>query len=352
MEEKDDLMNLFDDGMELDFSSNNLYNPDDTEDQDDENIDNTIDDENQENVNSEDDDTNEEEEDSSDSSPNLFSSVAEVLFEQGLLPSLESSKNVKSIDDLTEVVKKEIDIQASLKVEEYINKVDINKIAASRKEIESLDSIDENFLKENIEVAKELIYNDYINQGLSEERAKKLLRKTIDLGEDMLIEEALESKQSLKEYNIRLQEQEAQEAAKQLEREKQEQQKIQEDIKKLVFESKDLIKGLPVNKALQNKVYKAMNEVVSKNPTTGELENEFIKDRNTNPIEFDTRMYYLYVMTNGFRDLSLVSKQVKSSAVKDLEKAIRQTKIEDSSLPSYITDPQSYDSPFGSELVL
>ena len=77
-----------------------------------------------------------------------------------------------------------------------------------------------------------------------------------------------------------------------------------------------------------------------------------MKDRNTNPIEFDTRMYYLYELTNGFRDLSNISKQVESKAIKKMEQAMRQTRFEDNGLPNYMVDPNSYDSPFGSELVL
>lgn len=353
MEDENDLMSLFDQNQELNFEYDFEDNDESNEelDENDELNDNAIDDENQEEVDSNDED-DESGDDSSESSPNLFSSVADVLFEQGLLPSLDSSENIKSVDDLANVVKKEIDAQASIKIEEYLSNLDLEKIAKSKQELTDLNSIDEDYLKNNLEVAKQLIYQDYINQGLSEDRAKKLLNKTLDLGEEMIIEEALESKESLKQFNLRLEEQAKLDAQKKLEQEKQEQIKLEQEVKKLVFESKDLVKGLPVTKALKDRVYKSMTEIVSKNPQTGELENKFIKDRNTNPIEFDTRMYYLYELTNGFRDLSNISKQVESKAVKKMEQAMRQTRFEDNGLPNYMVDPNSYDSPFGSELVL
>jgi hypothetical protein len=94
-----------------------------------------------------------------------------------------------------------------------------------------------------------------------------------------------------------------------------------------------------------------MTEVVSKNPQTGELENKFMKDRSGNPIEFDTKMYYFYELTNGFTDLGKISTNVNSKAVKDLEKALRKTKFEDNGTPGYLSDPNSY-SGFGSELVI
>lgn len=353
MEDENDLMSLFDQNQELNFEYDFGNNDESNEelDENDELNDNAIDDESQEEVDSNDED-DENGDDSSESSPNLFSSVADVLFEQGLLPSLDSSENIKSVDDLANVVKKEIDIQASIKIEEYLSNLDLEKVARSKQELTDLNSIDEDYLKDNLEVAKQLIYQDYINQGLSEDRARKLLNKTLDLGEDMLIEEALESRESLKQFNLRLEEQAKIDAQKRLEEERQEQIKLEQEVKKLVFESKDLVKGLPATKALKDRVYKSMTEIVSKNPQTGELENKFMKDRNTNPIEFDTRMYYLYELTNGFRDLSNISKQVESKAVKKMEQAMRQTRFEDNGLPNYMVDPNSYDSPFGSELVL
>lgn len=356
MEDEKDLMSLFDGGQDLvfDYTPDDIDdhdNPDDIQDDQDNYINDTaIDDDNQENVDS-DDDAEEDEGSQSDTSPNLFSSVADVLKEQGLLPSLESSKNIKSIEDFTDVVNKEIETQAALRAEQYLNSLDVNKIASARKELQSLETIDESYLKENLDYAKNIIYQDYINQGLSEDRAIKLLKKTIDLGEEMVIEEAMESKQSLVEFNNRMQEQAKIEAAKRLEDEKRQQIELEKQLQQLVYKQ-DLIKGLPTTKAMQDRVYKSMTEIVSKNPETGEMENKFMKDRNANPVEFDARMYYLYELTNGFTDLTTISKSVGSKAVKNLEKALRQTRVEDSGIPHYLQDPNSYDSPFGSELVL
>ena len=356
MEDNEDLMSLFDGGQDFVFD----YTPDDIDEQDNLDEDNqdeqddinndAIDDDNQENVDS-DDDEEEDESSQSDTSPNLFSSVADVLKEQGLLPSLESSKDIKSVEDFATIVNKEIEAQASIRAEQYLNSLDVESVTKAKQELQSLESVDENYLKDNLDYAKNIIYQDYINQGLSKERAEKLLKKTIDLGEEMVIEEAMESKQSLVEYNNRMQEQAKLEASKRLEDEKKQQIELEKQLQQLVYKQ-DLIKGLPTTKALQDRVYKSMTEIVSKNPQTGEMENKFMKERNSNPVEFDAKMYYIYELTNGFTDLSTISKQVGSKAVKNLEKALRQTRTEDSGIPHYLQDPNSYDSPFGSELVL
>jgi hypothetical protein len=282
----------------------------------------------------------------------LYSSISNVLFEQGIIPSLESSENIKTAEDFVEVFKKEIDTQANQRLETYLDNLDLNAIASSRKAQVELDAIDEDYLKDNLDVAKDIIYRDYLNQGLSEDRAKKMLRKTIDLGEDTIIEDAIESTASLKEYEKRVEEQEKARYKENLAAQAEEQERINLSIKNTIYNSKEIISGIPNTKALQEKVFKSMTEVVAKDPNTGEMQNKFMQTRSANPIEFDTKMYYLFELTNGFKDLSGISKTVNSKAVKNLENVLRKTKFEDNGSPAFLTDPNSYNSGYGSELVL
>ena len=360
MEDENDLMSIFNSGNELNFDSQYLDEDVDNNDENDgssnDDLDNKnkpIEGEDSEDVDGNEDDESEGDDSDDDSSPNLYSSISDVLIEQGLLPSLESSKDIKDVNTFTEALKIEIDNQTKLRIDEYLNNLDLEKIATSKKALIELDAIDENYLKENLEVAKDIILRDYINQGLSEDRARKMLRKTIDLGEDILLEDALESKESLKVF-------ESKQAALELQRVEQEkinqakeQEKIDNSIKQFIFDSKEVIKGIPNTKAIADKVFKTMTEVVAKNPHSGELENKFMNDRSKNPIEFDTKMYYLYELTNGFSDLSKIKTVATSSATRNLEKAIRKVKFEDNGTPGYLTDPASYTGGnFGSELVI
>ena len=359
MEDENDLMSIFGSGIELNFDeeiiNNNLEPIDDKLEDDsqeeDKNI-KPIEDNDPENVDGEEEDDNNEGDDSDDdSSPNLYSSISNVLFEQGIIPSLESSENIKTAEDFVDVFKKEIDIQAEQRLANYLENLDLNAIATSRKAQLELDSIDEDYLKDNLEVAKDIIYRDYINQGLSEDRAKKMLRKTIDLGEEMIIEDALESKESLKEFERKVEEQEKVRYKQSLIEQAAEQEKINNAIKNTIYNSKEIINGVNNTKALQDRVFKSMTEVVAKDPTTGEMQNKFMQTRSANPIEFDTKMYYLYELTNGFTDLSNISKTATSKAVKKLETVLRKTKFEDNGMPTYLQDPDSYGG-IGSELVI
>lgn len=356
MNEELENMSLFNSSdLELNFDEDYLKQPSLEEDEEDDDIKEPVEDpKDPESVDGDEDEDKGEGDDSDDddSSPNLYSSFSNVLVEQGIIPSLESSDKIKSIDDLAEAIKKEIEIQADLKSSEKLENLDLEKIAISKKAQVELESIDSEYLKNNIEQAKEIILKDYLNQGISEDRARKLLKKTIDLGEDVVVEDALESVESLKVFEKKQQELELQNYEKIRAEQIKQQEEINNSIKDFVYNSKEIIKGVPNTKVLQERVYKSMTEVVSKNPETGEMMNKFMTDRSKNPIEFDTKVYYLYELTNGFQDLGNIQKTVASKTVKDFERTLRQTKFEDDGVPSYVQDGESYSGSFGSELVI
>jgi hypothetical protein len=362
MEDEMNLMSMFDSDSELntgeDFNLDDyMGSPDNELEDDDEDTDTTlvgdkvikpIEDKSPESVDGDDDDEGDDSDD--EHSSNLYSSISNVLFEQGIIPSLESSENIKTAEDFVEVFKKEIDNQANSRLETYLANLDLEKIGNSRREQIALDSIDEDYLKDNLEAAKDIIFRDYLNQGLSEDRARKLVRKTVDLGTDLLIEDALESTASLREYERRSEEAEKVRYKQSLADQAVEQDRINDSIKATIYNSKPIIEGMITNKALQDRVYRNMTEVVAKDASTGELQNKFMQTRAANPVEFDTKMYYLYELTNGFTDLKGISKTVTSGAVKKLESVLRKSKFEDNGTPGYMQDSDSY-SGFGSELV-
>ncbi len=352
MEDDNELgMGLFEGNQELNF---NFAIPEDDNTDEEENDDNTnVDDTALENNNHVEDDSSEEvdEEDVEDeggdgdeSSSNLYSSLAAFVHEQGLLPSLDIDlKEIKSADDFASVFNKELDIQAELRLNDYLANLDLNKIGIAKKDIQDLSTINSDLLKNDIDLAKRIIYDDYLNQGLDEKKANRMLNRLIDLGDDAILEDAEESLESLKEFKAREIERETQSYKERLEADKIQQAKLDEQMKKTIYESKDLISGLKPNKALQDKVYKSINDIVGKSPD-GTFENKFMKERRENPLEFEIRMYHFYELTNGFKDLSKISTTAKSSAVKDLEKIARQTKLKDNGTPLWQQDSNTYSN--------
>lgn len=361
--EKDLDMNMF--GENDDFELNYDFTPDDDvenennidSDNELENENKTVDGEDQEEVDGEEDDQDEgkdddADDDSDDSSSNLYSSVAAILHEQGLLPSLDiENTKIESVENFAEIMKSEVTIQAKALAEQYLESLDIESIAKNKAEIKDLDSITEETLSSNLEQAKEIIRRDYINQGLDESKINRLLNRLVDLGQDAIIEDAKESLESLKEFNNRKISEEKESYEKRLEEQKAEQLRLEEEIKRTVYDKKDLIKGYIPNKVIQDKIYKSMNEIVGKSPE-GVFENKFMKERRENPVEFETRMYTIYELTDGFKDFSKITAKGKSNAVKELENIVKKGAFKDTGAPTWMSDKNSYDIGIGDELNL
>ena len=112
---------------------------------------NSIEDESPEEVDSDGDSEEGSDEDDGDSSSNLYSSIAKVVHENGLLPSLDlDNSKIESIDDFVDAFKKESEVLAQAKVDEIINNLDLQKIAEYRQSNLELDNITEDSLQNNI----------------------------------------------------------------------------------------------------------------------------------------------------------------------------------------------------------
>tara|TARA_R110000772_G_scaffold54130_2_gene123609 strand:+ start:12763 stop:13872 length:1110 start_codon:yes stop_codon:yes gene_type:complete len=295
-----------------------------------------------------------------DTSPNLFSSFASELHSKGVLPSLDLDKSkIENTDGLASAIKGEIDTQ----VKDYIvSKIGEDGFDALEKgvslsnyqehinNVETLDSIDEEALSGDLDLAKRVILQDYINQGLSEDRAKRILQKTIDNGDESVLEDAKESISSLKVFEANRIEVEKVAAQTRATAAVQAQEKIDNDLKNAIYNKKSIIEGIEVNKTIQDKVYQSITKVVGQSPE-GVMENRLMQDRRENPIEFDSKLYYLYELTNGFEDFSQLKNKATSKAASDFERALRQTKFESSGQPSFTEDKDSYEG-MGTELVL
>lgn len=340
-------MGIFGNGMELnnpfqfEMPGDDSVEDENIQDQPDE-LNNPIEDEAPEEVDTGEDDADEGGDEGGESSSNLYSSLAAVVYEQGLLPSLDiENTKIETVDDLVNAFKVEKEVLAKQQLEEYIANLDVSKVAEAKKVLTDLNDITEDTLKEDLDLAKKIIYQDYINQGLGEAKATRYLKRIIDLGEEAVIEEAVDSLGSTKEFSNKQIEQEKVNAVQQLEADRKAQAELDEQLRKTIYESKDLITGLKPTKSIQDKVYKSINEIVGKSPE-GYLENKFMRERRESPIEFETRMYMFYELTNGFKDYSKLTASAESSAVKKLEKIAQQTKIKDNGTPIWMQDNNSY----------
>jgi hypothetical protein len=376
MEDNENLeMSLFDSGLELNLD----YNPEDIveDDQDDDPDSDKDQDKDKIDVNEDDqdddpdkvvddkdkdpDDGDEQDQDDDASSSNIYSSFASVLNEQGLLPSLDLENNtIDNIEGLTEAFKSELSNQAKNYIVDKIGAegyeslekgVSLSEYQQYQDDTNVLDSISDESLDDDIELAKKIILQDYNSQGISEDKALRFLKRSIEIGDDAVLEDAKQSLESLKVVQSKKLDVLKQENASRLVEQQEQQEKIDNDLKNSIYTKEEIIKGVVLNKSVQDKIYNSITKVVSTDPNTGILENQLMKDRRESPIEFDTKLYYLYELTNGFQDFSKLVTKSKSKASAQLEKTLRSNKsFDDSGQAGFLNDENSYDG-IGGEIV-
>lgn len=373
MDEDNIGMDLFgDQSLEVNFDELSTYqeDTDEQESSEENNDDNTDDSQESDDTNNqgEDQDADSEsvaEEDDQDEgsegndSPNLFSSVATVLQEQGLLPSLDIAENkIESVEDLANAMKAEAEeLAKSTLIEkigeegyEYINKgVSVDEYNAYKTTLDTLNTITEDSLSEDMELGKKVIYQDYINSGISEAKAIKLIDRLSELGDDSILEDAKESLVNVKNFNKAELDSKAADIAAQNALIEKQQQEVEKQLKKSVYDTKELIKGQSINKVFQDKVYNSMTKIVGKSPD-GNPENALMKQRREDPVDFDTKLYYVYELTKGFKDFSKFTASAKSSAIQDMERALQNNSINNSETPGFLQDNESYSDGLGAEI--
>ena len=142
------------------------------------------------------------------SSQNFYSSIASALKEEGIFPDIEDDliNSINSPELFTQAIEQQIQarfddrlrrIDAALRV--GVEPSDINVLENT---IQYLDSLSPEILKgdseESTELRKNLIIQDFLNAGYSQERALKEVEKSMKAGTD--IEDALEAFENAKVF--------------------------------------------------------------------------------------------------------------------------------------------------------
>ena len=322
-----------------------------------------------ESVGSEDNNTDEEDthfNESDGTSPEFFSSIAETFAEEGILPNLdeEAIKNIKSAEDL----KKAFDDYADSRLDEQQKRIkdaldggiEPNVIRNYENTINYLNSITDDSVSEENDrgenLRKQIIYQDYINRGFSENRAAKEVEKSISNGTD--IDDAKEALNSIKEFYTTQYKDAIREAQELQEQEEQERKAHVESFKKTIMDSKNQVfEGLEVDKNTRQKVFDNLSKPVYKDPDTGAYLTAIQKYAKENNDDFTLKLGFLFTLTDGFKNLDgLIKRQTKKAVKKgfrDLEQKLKTGAVRGGSL-SY-SSGVSDDSPFtinGKQLAL
>lgn len=342
-------LNIFDEDVETQEQEiiENNDNPENKEnkennkttDVDPESIFNDDEDSSQESVSSDEDSKNKGDSTSqkSGSSPkNTYSSIAAALKEDGVLLNLEDDdvNNINTPDDFAEAIEKEVtkrldDSQRRMK-EALDYGVQPEEVTQYERTINYLNTLDEDIISSEDEqgetLRRQLIFQDYVNRGFSQERAKKEMEKSFSAGTD--VEDAKEALESNKEFFIDSYNKTIQEAKKEIENEKKLIQKQTEDLKKAILNTEKPYEGISLSKDRRQKIYDSITKVVDKT-ADGRGLNAIQKYEQENPIEYKQKLATLFELTDGFKNLDVLisgkaNKQTRKS-LRELDHVLRNT---------------------------
>ena len=289
---------------------------------------------------------------------NFYSSIANAMAEDGIFPNLdeEAISKVTDAESLHEAIEAEVqarfDDGQKRVLKALKNGVRPDDIRNYETTLNNLASIKDEHLKEESEKGEQLRYNlifqDYLNQGMKPEKAEKFAKQSIDAGTD--IEDAKEALQSNKEFFQKKYNSLLEDAQKKADEDKAERQKQADKLKDSIMKDKALMGDMEINQDVRKKIFENVFKPVYKDPETGEYLTAIQKYEIEHRSDFLKYVSLFFTMTNGFKDFdSLTKGKVKKEVRKglsELEKTLNGTKRNsDGSLKmvtSVTDDPESF----------
>ena len=260
---------------------------------------------------------------------NFYSSIAKAFAEEGIFPDLddESASKIKTPEEFRDLIedriKSELD-ERQKRVDEALNAgVEPSDIRKYENTISYLDSIkDETITSENEEgekLRKQLIYQDFVNRGYSQERATREVKKSFDAGTD--IEDAKEALKSNLEFFQGQYDNLIEEATAEEEKEIKQRKEQAEKLKKSILEDKEVFGELSIDKKTRQKIFDNISKPVYKDPNTGQIFTALQKYEMENRTDFLKNVSLVFTLTDGFKNLDGL---IKGKVKKEVKKGIRE----------------------------
>ena len=285
---------------------------------------------------------------SSPENTNFYASIAGALKEEGVFPDLDDAE-VDAVNDpegFRDLVNKQVSAQLD-EVQQRINSalnagVEPTAISKYERTLSYLNGITEDKLSEESDngeaLRRQILEQDFMNNGYSPERAKRMTDRLFASGDD--VEEAKAALEGNRNFFGTKYKEIIEEAKAQEELEKKNAKKQADDLKKDIMASEKVFGSIPLDKATRQKVVDNITRPVWKDPETGEYYTALQKYRKENPNEYIKNMGLIYTLTNGFTDIeSLVKPQTKKevkSKLRELEHTLNNTARNSSGTLKYV----------------
>lgn len=254
---------------------------------------------------------------------NAYSSFAKALQGDRLFQFLDDEviDNVKDADSFADAFEKEINARLddeTRRVKEILEAgVTPDEVNYYEDIIKRLDSITEDQLDGETEqvsrLRQNILYQDFLNRGYKEDRAKQLVKRSVDNG--TIVEDAKDALESNKQFYKDKYDELIESRKAEAEAERQRVKKEAAEFRKAVLEKEKIFGDLSVDKPTRQKAYDAMTRIVGKN-ADGDPVTAVQKYADENPVEFRSVLGIVWALTDGFKELGNILKQ-------DINKKVR-----------------------------
>lgn len=291
---------------------------------------------------------------------NFYSSIANACAVDGIFPNLDDETIKKAVDaeSFSNLIEAEINARFDEKQKRISqaleNGVEPNDIKKYESTINYINTITDAAIAEESEKGEQLrynlIYQDFINKGMTPDKAKKFTDRTVDAGTD--VEDAKEALLSNKEFFTGAYNKMLQEAQQKADEEKAEREKNAKELEKSLMKDKQLFGDMEISNDIRKKAFDSVSKPVYKDPETGDYMTAIQKYESEHRADFLKYTGLIFAMTNGFKDFDSfakgkVKKEVKKG-LRELEQTLNNTRRNNDGSLRMVTnqkdDPNSFIS--------
>lgn len=239
----------------------------------------------------------------------FYNGLGGILESRGLLQV--GDKPINSEEDFVERYEAELNSRLGERtkaIEEYMNAgVSYSTISKIETAIADTNSITEEHIRGNEELAKNLIVTEFQNRGFDQETAARYYDMFKD--SDKYIDEAMNALQ-LRKANLQSMKTGELERAQKARTDSLEEQDNNDKALVKSIEDGEILKR-KITKSTQDKLKKVLTTVVGYTPG-GEPLNAIMKYKLENPVNFEKNLLYLYTVTDGFSNLGVFDRSAES----------------------------------------
>ena len=291
---------------------------------------------------------------------NFYSSIANACAVDGIFPNLDDETIKKAVDaeSFSNLIEAEINARFDEKQKRISqaleNGVEPNDIKKYESTLNYINTITDAAIAEESEKGEQLrynlIYQDFINKGMTPDKAKKFADRTVDAGTD--VEDAKEALLSNKEFFSNAYNKMLQDAQQKADEEKAEREKNAKELEKSLMKDKQLFGDMEISNDIRKKAFDSVSKPVYKDPETGDYMTAIQKYESEHRAEFLKYTGLIFAMTNGFKDFDTfakgkVKKEVKKG-LRELEQTLNNTRRNNDGSLRMVTnqkdDPNSFIS--------